>query len=187
MRLSRKLAITLAFMTCIVPPAFASSYVFTDLPNNPLSPTNESVAFGINNSGAVAGFYSDPTGLHGFVFSGGSYAGIDYPGVTGNTTLAGINDSGGLAGTYCTLRCYAFSDVAGIFTTVVDPIGTALATGAGINNSGAVSGYYFDEFFAPHGFVDNAGVFTTIDDPFSDRRNPSKWHQRFWCHYGLLL
>ena len=62
----------------------------------------DTVAFGINNLGQIAGEYGCCVGgfaNHGFVLSGGSFTTVDIPGAT-FTNATGINNAGQLAGTY---------------------------------------------------------------------------------------
>jgi hypothetical protein len=60
-------------------------------------------AFGVNDSGEVAGSYTTGTGnaavTHGFTWQAGTYASFDIPGVS-STTVNGINDEGDLVGFY---------------------------------------------------------------------------------------
>jgi hypothetical protein len=65
---------------------------------------NGTFAIGLNNQGAVVGYYVDSTAaqaIHGFVWNHGAFSTVDYPlsGVT-QTLVFGINDLGGLAGAY---------------------------------------------------------------------------------------
>lgn len=54
----------------------------------------------INNFGQVAGYYTDTTGNHGFVYANGTFTPIDYPGIEGNTFVRGMNDNGSIVGYY---------------------------------------------------------------------------------------
>jgi uncharacterized protein (TIGR03437 family) len=57
------------------------------------------VPVGINNNGAITGYYSNASGTHGFLYSAGNYTSIDVPGAT-QTMAAGINDNGEIVGSY---------------------------------------------------------------------------------------
>jgi probable HAF family extracellular repeat protein len=62
------------------------------------------LAYGINASGQVVGYYTNTTGggTHGFLYSGGTYTNFDDPdaGNTGQTYGQGINNLGQIAGYY---------------------------------------------------------------------------------------
>ena len=53
-------------------------------------------AIGINDSGTIVGFYSNPD-EHGFIYHNGQWATLDYPNTTG-TELYGISNSGVIIG-----------------------------------------------------------------------------------------
>jgi probable HAF family extracellular repeat protein len=53
---------------------------------------------GINDAGQIVGYFSDSTGLHGFLNTGGSFTQFDVPGAFG-TFASGINDAGQIVGT----------------------------------------------------------------------------------------
>ena len=56
------------------------------------------IANGINNNGLIAGFYSDPQGLHhGFTYQNGHYRTVDDPGAS-DTYIYGVNDHGDVVG-----------------------------------------------------------------------------------------
>jgi uncharacterized membrane protein len=82
-------------------PASDPTYTTIDYPNSSLA-----VAFDINNSGNVVGFYRDPNlKFHGFLYNRAtrSFASIDYtnPVCTTGTDARGINERGDIVGT-CT-------------------------------------------------------------------------------------
>ena len=55
---------------------------------------------GVNDSGTAIGVYSDSSGVfHGFVYQGGQYYNLDYPGGF-SSELHGINDNGDMTGGY---------------------------------------------------------------------------------------
>src|SRR6266849_4738444 len=56
-------------------------------------------AFGISPEGDIAGFYSNATGIHGFLLSKGAFTPIDFPGAF-FTSAAGISPRGDVAGRY---------------------------------------------------------------------------------------
>ena len=57
------------------------------------------VVNGINNLGQIVGWYSDVTGPHAFLLSGGSFTTIDMPGVS-SLFANGVNDRGEIVGYY---------------------------------------------------------------------------------------
>jgi probable HAF family extracellular repeat protein len=57
-------------------------------------------AFGINDTGEVAGFYSDAAGTnHGFVYADGAFSTVDVAGARG-TQLTRIKNGGQVTGVY---------------------------------------------------------------------------------------
>src|SRR6267143_1532894 len=75
-------------------PANASAFSFTqlDVPGATLT-----AARGINNAGQIVGVFTNSTGTHGFLYTGGSFAPFDVPG-TSFTTAFGINDAAQIVG-----------------------------------------------------------------------------------------
>ncbi len=75
------------------------------IPKWPLSEVDDPFAtggtyvLGINDSGQVAGYYTDDIGVHGFVETAGNYTTINDP-LPGNenTYVLGINDAGQIVG-----------------------------------------------------------------------------------------
>lgn len=57
-------------------------------------------AVGINNAGQVVGEYSDASGIHGFLFSGGTYTTLNDPLAPNFTEVFGINGAGQIVGDY---------------------------------------------------------------------------------------
>jgi probable HAF family extracellular repeat protein len=56
-----------------------------------------SAAYGINDSGAIVGDYTDATGVtHGFLLKKGKYTTLDAPGAVGLTVASGINSAGAI-------------------------------------------------------------------------------------------
>ncbi|MGA7868364.1 MAG: PEP-CTERM sorting domain-containing protein, partial [Stellaceae bacterium] len=103
-------------------------------------------ATAINNSGEIAGFYTDSAGVvHGFTDNAGMFTTIDPTGST-STMLLGLNDNGLAVGTYI--------DAAGVvhgllfdlnndtFENVDDPFGIGTTTINGINDLNQLVGFY---------------------------------------------
>ena len=129
-----------------------------------------SYAFGINNSGQIAGFYYDSSYIaHGFLKDGDTYISIDYPGAT-DTGAYGINNLGQIVGTY-----YDSSDMAHGFLkdggtyTAIDYPGAIRTEAYGINDSGQIVGVYYDSSYIEHGFLKNGGSYTAINYPGADK------------------
>lgn len=101
----------------------------------------------INNSGELAGFYTNAmTGLtEGFIDNGGTFTTIDVPGTT-ITDLLGLNNNGYAVG----FDQYASGVMFGIIcntTTLTcvqesDPNGVGFTTFNGINDQGQIVGFY---------------------------------------------
>ena len=127
------------------------------------------VASGINNAGQVVGNFRDVTGMHGFVYSGGSFTDFDStlePGIR-VTIATGINDSGQIVGYYYTSN---FLTRKSFQRTPAGTISPLLITGGtdvvarGINTSGQVAGSFTDtNSGVVHGFVYSNGSTTQID------------------------
>ena len=72
-------------------------------------------AASINASGQVAGYYDVAFGRrHGFVYSGGLFMSLDFPGTIGETNATSINDGGQVVGIYADasggVHGYVYSD-----------------------------------------------------------------------------
>src|SRR3954453_18224602 len=68
--------------------AIAAGFSFTQIDVPGATSTN---SFGINNAGQIVGTFTNSTGLHGFLDSGGIFTQIDVPGAS-RTEAFGIND-----------------------------------------------------------------------------------------------
>ncbi len=103
-------------------------------------------ATAINNSGEVAGFFTQANGdMFGFIDNGGTFTTIDPAGSTA-VMLLGLNDNGSAVGTYV--------DAAGVthgllydltnntFQNVDDPFGVGTTTINGINDLNQLVGFY---------------------------------------------
>jgi probable HAF family extracellular repeat protein len=130
--------------------------------------------YGINNNGQIVGSNDLGSG-QGFLYSGGAFSSIDYPGApVGYTTPYGINDSGQIVGSYQdqALNTHGFLYSGGTFSTIDYPGGSGSAA-TGINNSGQIVGAYEDQAFNGYGFLYNGGTFSTINYPGSNQTAPS--------------
>jgi uncharacterized membrane protein len=132
------------------------------------------VAVSINAKGAIAGNYTDASGiLHGFVRdASGTISRFDIPG--GGIAISGsgagvvsINDWGAIAGMYLdeNFQFHGFArDAQGTISTF-DAAQYATTFVHGLNNEGTIVGYYYG-VGGYHGFVRNQrGNITTFDVP----------------------
>ena len=95
---------------------------------------------GINDFGTVAGSFADTAGEHGFLFHGGTWAKVDYPGSNGQTQLVGISNGNVVVG-FSTLQepSVSFIYANGVFKVVSVPNSfSTLVTGVSAN--GVISG-----------------------------------------------
>ena len=99
-------------------------------------------ALGINNSNTIVGTYTDNTGQHGFVKSGGTYTGLDVPG-SFSTVATGIDSAGDVVGYYTDgAGEHGFVDDGGTFTTIDDPNGIGATLVLGVNDLSQVVGLF---------------------------------------------
>lgn len=111
------------------------SYGNIDYPGGQFTQPN-----GINNSGMVAGSFSNGTGEHGFVFYNGKWATVDYPGSNGTTQALGISDAGVVLGVFTANEPYTyFLDQSGTFKVISDSSASSL-TVVGMAPNGLVVG-----------------------------------------------
>ncbi len=139
--------------------ARATPYTFTtiDVPGASAG----TAARGINTAGQIVGDFTDSTGTHGFLGTGGSFTAINVPGAF-STEAMGINAAGQIVG-FSGIGAHGFLDSGGSFTTIDAP--GALATQAeGINDAGQIVGGFQDKT-GTHGFLESSGNFTTIEVP----------------------
>jgi probable HAF family extracellular repeat protein len=153
------------------PAIHAAAYTFTTI-EVPFAGAQDTYAWGINDSGQIAGFYTEPgsaiCGLscnHGFLDSGGVFTSIDAPFTSPGLTQAyGINSSGQIVGGYYspTTGAHGFLDDGGIFIPIAAQLAGAVAYG--INARGQIVGGYAGAG-REYGFLDNNEIYSTIDVP----------------------
>lgn len=103
--------------------ALAVTYTFTTLDVPGATATR---VWGINDAGQIVGDFSNATGTHGFLDTGGVFTTLDVPGVTSFTRAAGINETGQIVGIFVNSSGnHGFLDTGGSFTTLDVP-GAAL-------------------------------------------------------------
>ncbi len=92
--------------------------------------THGTLAYGINATGQIVGYYEDDGtafGLdHGFLYSGGNYTTLDDPSANAGTFAQGINDSGQIVGYYTNTASgnhgFLYNPAGGgTYTTLDDP------------------------------------------------------------------
>jgi hypothetical protein len=138
-----------------------------DDPNGVLGTTTTAA---INNSGELAGFYTNSTTdtVDGFIDNNGTFQTIAVPGAT-STTLLGLNDNGYAVG----FDMYASGAMFGIIcstTTLTclqesDPNGIGFTTFNGINDRNQIVGFYTNGAGNTIGLVTN-GVIPTPEPSF---------------------
>jgi uncharacterized membrane protein len=136
---------------------------YSNVPN-----TNYTVAYGINDSGQIAGTYRNDYGLFsGFLDNGGVFTPINvpFPGSIQSTQAFGINNSGQIAGGFAFTYTSGFVYNGGVYNQFKVP-GSINTYAYGINNSGQIIGDYSDNT-GYHSFLNNGGVFTTVNVPGS--------------------
>ena len=127
----------------------------------------------VNDSGQLAGYFQDTTGLHGFFYDGlQGYTQLDYPNAP-QTSASGMNDSGHIVGYYeDTTGRHGFFYDKGAYTSLHYPDAAHTYTWAtGINNTGQIVGYYqtgpngtYTNFY---GFIYDNGKYSSLDFPGS--------------------
>jgi probable HAF family extracellular repeat protein len=125
------------------------TYITLADPGNPGATTPQ----GINDAGQIVGWYSDVTGTHGFLLSGGTYITLNDPlALNGaNTQAYGINDSGQIVGTYVDSNALprSFLYSGGTYTTIDGPVVNSFPIARGINDAGQIVGSYSDNTGTP--------------------------------------
>lgn len=145
---------------------FAATASAADLTIVTIPGSLETMIYGLNNNGDVAGTYKDATGKqHGFVVTRtGSVYPIDAP-VPGTayTQVWGINEAGDLVGAYAAPSVsHGFILRHGQFTSFDVP-GATFTAGYGINTEGDVTGHYGTPPAGKmRGFLLRNGEFTTF-------------------------
>jgi probable HAF family extracellular repeat protein len=121
---------------------------------------------GINNSGAIAGNYTDASGVsHCGLLVGHTLTNIDDPNEVGSSTsCTGINNSNQVVGSYGNLGGFSngFIYTAGTFQDIIVPTATAGTVAVGINDLGQVVGFFADQV-GTHGFFYNGSAYQQLD------------------------
>ena len=142
------------------------------------------LANGMAPSGAVVvvGDYVDATGEHGFVFRGGAFTSISFPGAIFTETYA-VNINGVIVGDYSSTNSsgngtalHGYVLAGGTFVSLDFPGANFYTQARGINSQGDIVGTYFlgngvGSGESPlssgngHGFLLSGGVYNSIDFP----------------------
>ncbi len=129
-------------------------------------------ATGINDWGAISGFYTGPGGVTRAFMKGpgGRITRLTYPGAT-TTQAFGINKRGEVVGTYMTgsgnsARSFGFTWTrqAG-FRRITAPFGFGRTTINGVNDAGDLVGFFTGPAGKTHGLLWAAGHFTAPPAP----------------------
>jgi probable HAF family extracellular repeat protein len=156
--------IILALVLTFASAAHTTTYNFSPIDYPGASGT---IAYGINDAGAIVGPYYDTAGYaYGFVYKGGDFTPFNVPGAYGYTHPAGINNVGDIVGTFYYASdpdagCHGFLYTGGTFTPLDYP-GGYNTQAYGINDLGDVVGAYYDAL-GVHGFLYSGGSFTRIE------------------------
>ncbi len=122
-----------------------------DFPGN----GGETVAYGINSTGEIVGYYFLNSFIHGFLRNAsGTYSTIDYPAAE-YTYPGGINDAGSIAGTFIddNVDIHGFTYIGGVFTQVDVGGGAVITSLTRITNTKNVVGSYQDSLGEYHGII----------------------------------
>jgi probable HAF family extracellular repeat protein len=119
----------------------------------------------INDYEQIVGAYQNCSGSYGFLYAGGSFSSISYPG-DAYTYLSGINNSGEIVGSYLdsSFNSHGFLYNGGTFSPINFP-GVTSTYPYGINDSDQIVGEYVDSSGNGHAFLYSDGTFSTMDYP----------------------
>src|SRR5215471_5624314 len=132
-------------------------------------------ALGTNGS-SIVGEFTDNTGTHGFIDSGGNVIVLDVPGAS-STEVLGIDRMGDVVGVFAEATgTTGFVGVGGALTMLAVP-GASYTEPVGISSTGEIVGSFVDQT-GMHGFVDVGGSLTPLNAPFCDRRDTSAQRQQ---------
>ncbi|MGA9643111.1 MAG: hypothetical protein WBQ72_17065 [Terriglobales bacterium] len=132
--------------------------------------TEQTSIYGINNSGAMVGYYMDKTGtIHGLLLLNGEVTNIDDPNGVCCTEPINVSSNGTIVGNYGTFiegnqAIASFVYQNGQFSDV-GPTGCLNSAAAGINDSGEIVGWCTDSSDVVHGYLQNSEGITFLDYP----------------------
>lgn len=166
-------SVLLTALTSFIPVAHSQS--LTDITYPGATSTN---ATGINNSGQIVGNYNIGSNYQGFLYTGGAFSTIDFPGDTPGYTIdyfGGISDSGQIVGWYSNVGgtfTTGFRYQGGAFSSIIFP-GSSDTEPLGISSNGTYIVGAFRMSGNLRGFLYTGGVFTTIDYPSATNTVPT--------------
>ena len=145
------------------PPAPAGGYAL---------PYANSQAFGLSNTGAVAGVYGDSSGitLHGYIYQNGAYTTLNYTGATTGTITSpnAINSAGVVTGYYLDTRGNESDFIYrnGAFSSPAHANAPGGTVYQGVNDAGQVAAQYVDAASIAHASIYNVntGLFADLPD-----------------------
>jgi uncharacterized membrane protein len=142
---------------------------YTDIPGP--SGTLLVGALGINDSGAIVGYYEDSAGVHGYLLQGKKYTTLDVPGAVA-TFATGINKSGKIVMFWIDSSGNAESSLydGKTYKTINVP-GVPNSLAWGINAAGDVIYEWEDAIFVTHGALLHSGKYYKFDYPNSTNTN----------------
>jgi len=110
---------------------------------------------GIDESGAVVGYYFDATRFRGFRYAAGAYTALDAPGANVDTFLLGLNDRGDFVGSFNDALgvSHAFIENADVWRTIDIPGAVDSPEIDDINNHGTIVGLFVGADRRIHGFL----------------------------------
>jgi formylglycine-generating enzyme required for sulfatase activity len=152
-----------------------STYTILNVPDQPTaSEYDGQEANGINLAGEIVGstFLVSKIGFggsccyEGFLKDGATYTTINFPGTSGETTAAGINNAGQVVGAVSYLSpvvgSYGFLEEGSVYTMIMVP-NSAGTQANGINNHGQIVGSFNPSGGGSQGFVNSGGTYTTFN------------------------
>jgi uncharacterized membrane protein len=129
--------------------------------------TEQTAIYGINNNGAMVGYYTDEAGAtHGLLLVDGAVTTFDHPHGTYGTLAVNMNSAGTIVGLYqidkeLDNRGFVYQN--GQFTDI-GPKGCIEQAGVGINDSGQIVGWC-NRGGVLHGFLWDGKKYTLLDYP----------------------
>ncbi len=123
--------------------------------------------WGINNSGEITGSYSAVTWGNGFIYSGGTFTDVIYPGATAGTIAYGLNNVGQIVGSYADNTGqfgFLYTASSGTYTKLQVPGATATLA-VGVNDSGIVTFEWVNSTFVFSGAYLAGGHYHLLNVP----------------------
>jgi len=160
--------------------ALPTAYTYQTLDDPFAGTAFGTVAYGINDTGQVTGWFTDTSNVvHAFLYNGGAWTTIDnnpLNGGGGETQGFGINNSGRIVGAiFDPLGHNALYDGTSWTLLGNDPNDTTNSTSyTGINNSGLMSGIY-NSAAGTQAFLYDGSTFATLNNPYTSVTQTVAW------------